>query len=568
MTDKTKTIAEALAEVQRIANLQKGIRVAEMNSEITGEPLDEAGMASGLFNTVKNVVKNVSLGAKGAAPAGQRVGGRFGSASTADRAANKVGKTVVKPVVDNPKLASAGAGAGLGGTIAGVTSKPKTDTAGTQGVATGTSFAAIDKAKTTPAAAKPKVGGSHTQTTLKPSATGDQSKIQSTKTVKGPADPGRWENEAKSKTGSMQQKRGGKILDTARTQLGRPDEKSSQSFLNKELGRSKPMSSISPTANPQQRWDASRKAAGVTANTTKALTTAAQSRPSETSTQNFLKSQGIGKKVAEETEVNPHIASFLELMGSKSGNIFEAAKKLSAKQKKIAGVAGDPEKIDAEDFKALRSKKVEEESKDFLGGSTITKDPKKYVDPSTPKVPYSQLPKPGNKAGEVISKAKGAAGMKEEVEEIVLEDFVEYHLEEGYDINDIVDFIEENYQLDELSRKTLKSYQRKATTSMERADRKGAAEEDKSMSTDGNKYPEKQERHMKNATKHYQTSSKREAGLKMVGKKLAKEDVSFSESELAYFEAVAKKSAHLRLGKGNEDERGMGDTVSDSDLTN
>jgi hypothetical protein len=43
---------------------------------------------------------------------------------------------------------------------------------------------------------------------------------------------------------------------------------------------------------------------------------------------------------------------------------------------------------------------------------TITKG--KYEDPSTPKVPYSQLPKPGNRAGAVIDSAKGAAGMNEE----------------------------------------------------------------------------------------------------------------------------------------------------------
>ena len=49
---------------------------------------------------------------------------------------------------------------------------------------------------------------------------------------------------------------------------------------------------------------------------------------------------------------------------------------------------------------------------------------------------------------------------------------------------------------------------------------------------------------------------------------LFRSEVSFSESELEYFEAVAKKSANLRLGKGNEDERGMGDTVSDTDVTN
>ena len=44
---------------------------------------------------------------------------------------------------------------------------------------------------------------------------------------------------------------------------------------------------------------------------------------------------------------------------------------------------------------------------------TISKGP--YEDPSTPKVPYSELPKPGNRAGEVIDSAKPRGGLKEAV---------------------------------------------------------------------------------------------------------------------------------------------------------
>ena len=57
------------------------------------------------------------------------------------------------------------------------------------------------------------------------------------------------------------------------------------------------------------------------------------------------------------------IANFLKLQEAKSTNIFESAKKLSDKQKKIAALAGDKDELDAEDFKALRAgKKVEEET--------------------------------------------------------------------------------------------------------------------------------------------------------------------------------------------------------------
>lgn len=366
MTDKKDmSIAEALAEVQRIANQQKGLRVAEMAAEIAGEPLDEEGAIATGIKAVSNFLSNVKRGATVSGPSVKAIekgaGGKFTSPGTASKSGLAVGKTV-KPVVDNPKAAALGAAGGAAGTAAGIS--------------------AMKSSSDAPASSSAPSSSSSSSASPQKKQTFGQAFADARKAAGG-------------KGGKFTY--GGKEYNTA----VRGEKKIATSKLR--------------NVNPKGPTN-------------------------------------------EETEVNPQIASFLELMGSKSGNIFEAAKHLSAKQKKLAATAGDPEKIDAEDLKALRSKKMEEESKDFLGGSTITKDPKKYVDPSTPKVPYSQLPKPGNKAGEVISKAKGAAGMKEEV--------------------------------------------------------------------------------------------------------------SFTESELAHFEAVAKKSVHLRLGKGNEDERGMGDTVSDADTTN
>ena len=88
------------------------------------------------------------------------------------------------------------------------------------------------------------------------------------------------------------------------------------------------------------------------------------------------------KKMSESTLIN----SFLKLQETKAGNVFEAAKKmnkvcpkcgkspcqcdgdpkkveeekeLSPKQKKIAALAGDKDKLDAGDFAALRAKKSE-----------------------------------------------------------------------------------------------------------------------------------------------------------------------------------------------------------------
>jgi len=74
--------------------------------------------------------------------------------------------------------------------------------------------------------------------------------------------------------------------------------------------------------------------------------------------------------------------------------------------------------------------------------------------------------------------------------------------------------------LQELSKKTLKSYIKKATTSADRAWAKSDKEEDKSMSTDGNKYPEKQARHQANAIKASNTWVKRNKGVSVANQKL------------------------------------------------
>lgn len=97
------------------------------------------------------------------------------------------------------------------------------------------------------------------------------------------------------------------------------------------------------------------------------------------------------KKMSESTLIN----AFLKLQETRAGNVFEVAKKmkgvcphcgkkqcecesmeeakeLSPKQKKIAALAGDKNKLDAADFKALRAGKrpIEED------GPVITQDPK------------------------------------------------------------------------------------------------------------------------------------------------------------------------------------------------
>lgn len=113
--------------------------------------------------------------------------------------------------------------------------------------------------------------------------------------------------------------------------------------------------------------------------------------------------------------------------------------------------------------------------------------------------------------------------------------------------------IKENEQLDELSRKTLKSYQRKAGTSAQRAWDKGDKEEDKSMSTDGTKYPEKQKRHQDAAQVQHKIWRKRDKGLGMVKKKLG-EDVDLLDE-------AAKNPTHA---KAREILKSVGDSVGKS----
>ncbi len=100
----------------------------------------------------------------------------------------------------------------------------------------------------------------------------------------------------------------------------------------------------------------------------------------------------------------------------------------------------------------------------------------------------------------------------------------------------------EETELNELERKTLKSYQRKATTSAQRAWDKGDKEEDKSMSTDGTKYPEKQARHQAAAQVQHKIWAKRDRGLTAVKKKLG-EDVNENLSVIRFKEKLAARKA-------------------------
>lgn len=112
---------------------------------------------------------------------------------------------------------------------------------------------------------------------------------------------------------------------------------------------------------------------------------------------------------------------------------------------------------------------------------------------------------------------------------------------------------EEVEQIDELSKKTLKSYTKKAITSSERAWNNADKEEDKSMATDGEKYPEKQKRHMDNAVKHINTWNKREAGLKIAAKKIKENEDILENEDLNQLDEVSKETIISYRNKAKAD---------------
>lgn len=98
------------------------------------------------------------------------------------------------------------------------------------------------------------------------------------------------------------------------------------------------------------------------------------------------------KIITKESEMSDEtnlIDSFLALQNDNTGNMFEAAKKLSAGQKKIAAMAGDKKKIEAADLAALRdSKKMEEEVEEVEEGKT---DGSKMSDMDKHRHGYAQM---------------------------------------------------------------------------------------------------------------------------------------------------------------------------------
>jgi len=137
---------------------------------------------------------------------------------------------------------------------------------------------------------------------------------------------------------------------------------------------------------------------------------------------------------------------------------------------------------------------------------------------------------------------------------------------------------EEYTQLDELDKKTLKSYVKKATTSSDRHWAKAEKEEDKAMSTNGEKYPEKQRRHMDAANASIKTWQKRGKGIEAAKKKLSEEELDEHLQEVlgeefeelteiskktlgSYIQKATADHGIKMVGVGSAGERGNYDKV-------
>lgn len=246
--------------------------------------------------------------------------------------------------------------------------------------------------------------------------------------------------------------------ETPETPPMQPTKQSSgDSYVNREPGWRDTPPQPAPTS-PKQGFSGSVK----------------DTTPIGPSPDKFTKPQTESGGKKKMSESNSLIGAFLKLQETKAGNMFEAAKKM----KKLDPVGKEDDdvdndgKVDSTDKylkhrREVIAKNIKEGSAIGPKGSenvgpAVTSSPKGYVDPSTPTKPYQKAPM-STKAGEIISKAKGAAGMKEE---FTVEEFIEYHLEEGYDIIDIINYLDENYQLDEISKELAGRYIRKAQKQM------------------------------------------------------------------------------------------------------
>jgi hypothetical protein len=219
-------------------------------------------------------------------------------------------------------------------------------------------------------------------------------------------------------------------------------------------------------------------------------------------------------------------------MSKRYAGIDVAVKKLTKEE--LLGMSVDDAKELIENVLNARKTYVQEEASPHIMiqlRKTVDKKVEhkvKFKDGATHKVSlghaeaimrkHDALKKPSDKLAFVNKVSKSHTHLKSEIDLTKRADTSDKPSDDSKKITLAKSVKEET--LSELSTGTLKSYTKKATKSADKLSSKLNKEEDKAMSTDGNKYPEKQERHNNASIKIGKKLAKRFAGLHQAKSKI------------------------------------------------
>lgn len=222
--------------------------------------------------------------------------------------------------------------------------------------------------------------------------------------------------------------------------------------------------------------------------------------------------------VKEENMTSPLIDSFLKLQGLKSSNMFEAAKKLDPRGGDTVGsgtvTSGGKDVVSKTAPKASTTGPSDADKKALTDKiKTITKEEVETVEEAK-KEGYQNWPGEKKKAFKNGPKDKDG---KTETQKWAEKKKAEKECTK-----------EEVEQIDELSKKTLGSYVKKASSKLSSS----------SYNTGKGHYGTNPFDHK--YAKETKKQSNRQTGINRAVDKLTKEDVEFSEAELAHFESLTK----------------------------